>query len=271
MLKVGDGEPADGDASTLTGALISTEAPTALTFLKQPQSLDLEQNRPATFSVNVVTPPGNPVQDPLSLLPDVTYQWRRNGSDIPIADENSDGIPDVGSAGTATYVIPFVSTTDNGAKFTCRVTPSSGAAATSEEALLTVTADTTAPVIANVLSSSDFKHLTVTYSEAMDTAAGTVGNYSISGGVTVTAATVVSPTVVVLTTSAQAGDTSFVLTVNNVKDLAGNGITEKTAAFRSFVSLPGTIVYKRWDDTRGTQQFLDEGGQIGRASCRERV
>lgn len=258
--------PAEGDASTLTGSLISTEAPTALGFLKQPTSVTIEQGRPASFSVIAVTPPGNPVQDGTLVTPDVTYQWRKNGTDIPVADVDADGVPDVGSSGTATYAIASGVVADNGAKFTCKITTSGGQTVTSAEAILTVTVDTTAPTIANATSSVDGKHVTVTYSEAMDASVGTAGNYSISGGVTVSAAAIIppaipsSPTIVQLTTSLQPADSAYTLTVNNVKDAAGNALTAKTAPFRSFVFKSGIVLYKRWDDTRNLQTFLDEGG-----------
>ena len=89
---------------------------------QQPADQTVAAGQPATFSVGA------------SGTPPLSYQWQRNGSNIP-------------GATTSTYTIASVSTSDNGARFRCVVT-NSVSNAISNEATLTVTGNS--PPVATI-------------------------------------------------------------------------------------------------------------------------
>ncbi len=250
--------PADDDPSTLTGALVSTLATDTLGFLKQPESQTILQSRPVTFSVIAATPPGNPPQDPTKLVPDVSYQWRKNGVDIPIEWDEFGENPLPGSSGTASYVIPSVTLADNDAKFTCVVTVvSSGQSVTSAEVTLTVTTDDVAPTIVGVTGSPTFNSATLTFDEAVDVSGAT---FSFTGGLTAGAVTVLDPTRVTIATSTQAEGAEYTVTVNGVKDLAGNVLTvNNTASFNGYVFKAGLVQYGTWQNQTGGFDTWENG------------
>jgi hypothetical protein len=108
-------------AATVTSAdarltVISTLVPPAIT--SQPQNAGVAEGSSATFTV-VATGPG------------LTYQWRRNGVDIP-------------GATAATYTTPVTTFADDGARFSVVVRNAHPDVAASEEATLTVFAGWTA-------------------------------------------------------------------------------------------------------------------------------
>jgi len=85
--------------------------------------------------------------------------------------------------------------------------------------------DTVPPTVVAVIGSATLDKLTVTFSEAVTGATATnLANYTLSGGVTIIGVAVVDSTHVLITTSAQAPDTEYRLTVNGIMDLAGNVI-----------------------------------------------
>ena len=102
--EVAGGAPADADPSTLTGAIISCDGPTGLSIIGQPVGVTVFAGRSAKFSVRVDPKPGDPVQVATLVVPDLTYQWLKNGVAVPLVDADADGIADDGS-NTATYTI----------------------------------------------------------------------------------------------------------------------------------------------------------------------
>ncbi len=93
--------------------------------------------------------------------------------------------------------------------------------------------DTTGPTITKVTPSTGFDGLAVTFSEPLADPAAVAANFAISGGVTVTGATLsADKTEILLTTSAQTPGAAYTLTVNNVRDrsAAGNAITPGTTS-----------------------------------------
>ncbi len=219
-------EPIPGDyLSTFDKA----SGPAAITT--QPQSQTVDEGQPVTFTVAADgTPP-------------YTYDWRRNGAVIATTTEPS-------------YTIARASRDDNGAAFSVVVTAAEGAPATSADAILTVNADNIAPTVELVRGSSTFTSLTVTFSEPVDpTTAQTAANYQLTGGVTVSAATLAAPSgsvgdnMVILTTSLQTEGSRLTLTVNNVKDVAGNTIAANTQfEFGAFVYLNGYALRKKYNN-----------------------
>lgn len=97
-----------------------------------------------------------------------------------------------------------------------------------------VGADTTKPRVEGAVA-TDWTHVGVTFSEAMDTSAYNPTNYSITGGLVVSAAESLATDKVLLTTSSQTYGVSHTVTVSsNVKDLAGNGM-DPTADEATFI------------------------------------
>ena len=217
----------------IEGRLLSSfdkaSGPAAVTT--PPASQTVEEGSPVTFSAEV------------SGTPPYSYQWKRNGVNIDTA------------ATSSSYTIDRASRADNGAKYSVTVTGGQGTA-TSAEATLTVNNDVTLPTLVSARSSASFTSLTVTFSEPLDpTSAQQINNYQISGGVGVLSATLAAPAGsegdhrVLLTTTSQPELTQFTLTVNNVKDIAGNTITANSQAeFRSFVFAAGNIYHYKYDN-----------------------
>ncbi|MCK6498743.1 MAG: PA14 domain-containing protein, partial [Nitrospira sp.] len=236
--KVGDTTPA-AQLLPISPAFISVSLPAqgTVTISRQPVSLSAAQNDFATFSVEVTT----------TNTP-VLVQWQRNGVTLP--DRTG-----------ATLTLGPIPASDNGAKYRALIsTP--GAIATSDEATLTVTPDVTRPTIIGVSGSETFDSVTVDFSEALTAAtAGTASNYSLDGGVTVSAATVLSPTSVRLTTSKQAQATTYTLTARNLVDTAGNTIADNaTATFSSFAPILGGMKFQAYLNIAGSaiQGLLDD-------------
>lgn len=211
-----------------------TTGPVSITT--QPESQMVDEGQPVTFSV---------VADG---TPPFTYQWKRNGTDIPDATGMS-------------YAIANAPFTDNGARFSVVVSGAQGSPVTSAEAVLTVTQDATAPTVVSASGGGDFVSVTVMFSERMDQAtAETSGNYQISGNVSVSAATLVNDTTVVLTTSRQTGGQTYTLTLNNLRDRAATPNTiaaGTTVEFNSAVFVEGLVQFERWNTPGGIQAFID--------------
>ena len=108
--------------------------------------------------------------------------------------------------------------------------------------------DSTPPTITYATGSATFDRVSIWFSEPVDpTSAETAANYSLTGGLTISAATLAGPNRVRLTTSEQAENTPLTVTVNNVKDLTGNGIAaDSTRDFTTHVWQPGVVLHQFW-------------------------
>ncbi|MGI8967072.1 MAG: lectin-like domain-containing protein [Limisphaerales bacterium] len=98
--------------------------------------------------------------------------------------------------------------------------------------------DTTRPTIASVSGTgpdgcSSLTGATVAFSESVGPSAEVAGNYALSGGISVSSVTRISPSTVVLNTSLQNPGSNYTVTVNNVQDTAvvPNTITPTSTAF----------------------------------------
>ena len=163
--------------------------------------------------------------------PPISYQWLK------------DGFPVNGANGASLTLTP-VSTNDAGL-YTVQVSNPATPSLLSRAARLTVPTDRIPPTLLGVAGTPN--RVTVTYSEPVDpVTAATAAQYTLSGGLTVSAAVVSAedPAVVVLTTSAQTLLTSYSLTVTGVKDRFGNEIEAgSSGSFRSEIVIDG-----RFDD-----------------------
>jgi hypothetical protein len=136
-----------------------------------------------------------------------SFQWQRNGSPIPGANQ-------------AELVYGPVAMTDQDARFRCVATNSLGKA-TSNEGVLTVSPDTTPPLLLGARNQG-LSQVEVTFSEAVAApSATTTANYRLTGGVNVTSAAFgASPNVVLLGTSPLTLGAAYTLTVTGVTDRA---------------------------------------------------
>ncbi len=163
---------------------------------QQPTNVTVVEGGSATFSVQLARPFG------------ATYQWLRNGSNIP------------GGINTSFTLSP-AALGDNGAQFRCFIANPQGNT-NSSTAILTVQADTTPPTISSVGNLGDTTIVTVLYSEPVEAASGKNRlNYTLDNGAAVNAAAFGPDSrSIVLTTSPLSPGVVYTLTVNNVRDRA---------------------------------------------------
>ena len=185
------------------------------------------ENKSVTFGpINVAFSTGNPVTD-LSL------QWSQNGSLI-------DG------ATSRALTLNRVLLSDNNSIF--KVSATSLGIAGEAQLKLTVTPDVEAPTIASAKGTAKLNEVILTFSEPVaQAAAENAANYSVDGGVTVSAAVLNGLNQVILSTSPQTQGTKYTVTVNGVKDTAvagGNLIAANSkASFSAFKLFPGGILH----------------------------
>ncbi len=154
------------------------------------------------------------------------YQWRKNGADI------------AGANGTS-YRTPLLVLSDNGAKYTVKVTVP-GAEVISSEATLTVAADTIPPkvVSAGGIKTAAGIEVGVIFDESVDPASVVAASFSLSAG-TVSGVRHVPNSSgnqsledgAILTTTGLTQGTSYQITVNGVKDAKGNAMAATTVPF----------------------------------------
>lgn len=209
------------------------------TISADPQNAAIAEHGTATFSVAF---------DGSAPL---TFQWFKNNVAIP-------------EATGSTYTLQNVPFSDNGAKFKVTVNNASGNVS-SKEATLTVSPDTAKPTIANVFASDTFNLVTVVFSEPVTAASATrAANYGFTGGLSIVGTPEqVNPSTVQISTSVQAQNTAYTLTVNNVADTATNpNLIEanSTQVFSSFGNARGGVKLEIFRGITGTtvQGLLDD-------------
>ena len=186
-------------AAIALAAVMSAGADSPPVILLHPQSQTVAYNCSVTFSVGAIG------------WPALTYQWFRDGIEISGA---------AGSQLTISNSLPTL----QGAYHVVVSNPLGYV--TSSNADLTVLQDTFAPTISDAARMPGWNAVVVDFSVmcgGLDpTSAQDHFNYSIAG-LTVTSATLLcSGTAVMLTTSPQASDATYVLRVENVQDTLGN-------------------------------------------------
>ena len=144
----------------------------------------------------------------------VYYQWRTNTVDIP-------------GATNATYSVAAAQFSDAGT-YSVRVYNNANSVISSNT-VVTISNDTNPPTISDV-NSYDGLSVGVRFSELLDSAsAANAANYAVTGG-TVSSALLTGDGKTVALTLNSAISGQFVVTVNNVKDLAGNAIINNSKA-----------------------------------------
>ena len=151
------------------------------------------------------------------------YQWRTNGVPIPGATNATFSVAAVQPFNAGTYSVQVYNDVNSVLSSNC---------------VVTYTADTNRPTINGVFS---YNGLTVgvEYNKLMDsTSAQVAGNYGVSGTTVASATLLADGQSVALTLSSPSQITGqFVVTVNNVKDLAGNTIASNSKATNTVLNL----------------------------------
>jgi hypothetical protein len=176
----------------------ATQIPVSITA--QPQSRTVTELFPVSFTVGTV---GNPAP---------SFQWYRNDVLIP-------------GATAATYTIPAAPLSDHTAHFkvvAANVASNVSYSVTSDDAILSVTADTGRPVLLTAIPSG-LNQIVAVFSERLAPASViNVANYSVtgsSGNLTIQSAALdASQTNLLINVSAMTLGTTYTLTVNNVTD-----------------------------------------------------
>lgn len=225
-------------------------------------ALTAEQVRDLYFSANIspviTTSPAKPDRElfegnALNLsvaaagTPPLTYQWRKGGSNLS-------------GKTAATLAIPGLVLADAGS-YDVVVANAYGSVTSAPVVIAVRPADTTAPVLQYAAGSKSFNGVRVWFSEPLDKAsAETVGNYVLSGGLTVTSATLaaapgqVGDNIVNLVTSAQTPGATYTLTVTGVKDQAApaNSVAAgSTVTFGAWTLAQGYLTFEHWDNITG--------------------
>jgi len=104
--------------------------------------------------------------------------------------------------------------------------------------LITPLGTTNPPAISSIAGNSDLTNVTVTFTKPVTASAVNPANYFLSGGLTISGATLdpAAQRVVTLVTSPQASGKPYTLTVNNVQDITPNNLTIAPGTTAQFVS-----------------------------------
>lgn len=225
--------------TTRTAVLAVTSTPVTFNDPAQPADAYTLEGQPVTLGVTVS---GSPL---------LQYQWFK-------------GVSSILNATNASYTIANPVLTDSG-NYQVTVTNPSGST-NSRTAALTVLADNVPPAIIAVAASAS--QIVVSFSAPVDAVTANVsGNYTLSGGLTVSSA-VINPgdaaQVTLTTSSAMTLGTVYQLTVNGVTDLFGNA-ANATVSFTRAITIDGSFsdwqgvaaIYSGPIGTAGAADFKD--------------
>ena len=220
-------------ANYTAGPDVTPTPPATLAFTQHPANQAVSEPNSVTFSADLEGPKP------------ITVQWYKNAVAIPSA-----------TALTYTYA---PTPADNGATFFCRA----NGTVDSNTATLTVTADIVAPTLVQSFNSGATS-VVVVFSEAVDAVNSVaLANYAISGGVTVSAASLsTNGKLVTLTTSALTVGSSYTVTVNNVTDRAASPNTIAANSTTNFTATPFTITNFGSPTTPGSIATAGGGYQL---------
>jgi hypothetical protein len=160
-------------------------------------------------------------------------QWQRDGTNVP------------GLTGSPARLGPL--TTADGGSYRA-VISIPGAVATSGAASITVTPDVTPPAIRSLAGSPSFDTITVEFTEAITfESASDFFSYSVDGGLSISAVTVLSPTSVRLTTSPQTAGSAYTLVIEGITDMAGlANLPGASGMFRALSRVGGGLRFEAW-------------------------
>ncbi len=198
--------PVNGDPPIGAAYLACYASPVgvSLSIAQQPMSVTIAESAAANFTIGVAS----------SYSP-LFFQWQRNGIDIP-------------GANSASYTTPRLLRTETGARYRC-VVAIPGFQTNSVEATVTTTPDDTAPLALSAATLAGSTNLGLCFNELMDPASVTnPANYVLSNGGQVTGVNLRLDGQSVSLGVSLLSFTNYALTLNNLKDYAGNPLAPAT-------------------------------------------
>ncbi|HEV2207639.1 MAG TPA: LamG-like jellyroll fold domain-containing protein [Verrucomicrobiae bacterium] len=210
-------------AFNFSNTFITITAPPTNTLAVQAATATLAVGAVAGYVGGFTNGPAPPV---------LSYQWQR-------APAGSAGFTNIPGAIANTYVTPLLSPGDNGAQFRV-VLATTGAAATSAVASVTILSNTVPPLPVRVVAVNQAATaVTVAFSQPLDPAsAQTLGNYVFAPGNLVPTGATLDATGTNLTLSTSVAlpqNTTVTLNIANVRNLAGTSVPGGTSISFSFV------------------------------------
>ena len=244
---VGQPDPAYQSVSLISGGFLSTAQAVdgaVLVITNQPTGKSVEQNSSATFKVVAGT---YVIGSPAAVPPALEYQWQ-------VMPSGGSVFANILGAYGATYTTPLTTLANNGDQYRVVLTTLNFTTNSSVVAL-TVQPDTIQPAITEIGASTGI--IDVTWNKLLNPATAlNIANYAVSGGVTVTSATMTNmtagayaaATVQLAITGATPGNT-YQLTVNNVKDFT------QIQTVAANTKVPFTVDNVYVDFNEGSQSF----------------
>jgi hypothetical protein len=224
-----------------------------LNSLPAPGNPGPAQSGLATSYVRIITPPANATATTGGTATftvtaegtgTLTYQWQ---SKAPGATT----FANIAGATSASFTTPAATDAMNNTQYQVLVSNGTRTAISAPATLIT---DSSAPSLQQVTGGASGTSVALRYNERLDkTSAETAANYSISGGLAVTKATLdPAGQVVYLTTAQQTANTSYTVTATGVKDAAGNASAALTGTFTGATVLPGKLLVRLYRGIAGT-------------------
>jgi hypothetical protein len=210
---VAAGRPADNDAPLLPGKIGLTVPQSTVTITTQPTSQVADEGRTATFTAAATTD---------SQFGAPSFQWQRNGVDIP-------------GATSASYTTPRLTLGNNNDTYRVVVGAPGATPKTSSAGTLTVNPDRTPPTLLSAGSLKTFaggNEVSLIFDEALSPTSTSLGNFTINNGAAFTAARIVTNSSgldttqagIILTATGITPGSSYTVTVQGVSDIPGNPI-----------------------------------------------
>jgi len=205
--------------SSLGNFLIGSNA--SITISQQPSNTTVVSGQSALFTVAAT--------GTSSITTNLTYQWQRNGADIPGANGSS-------------YSTPSLLEADSGTQYRVIISVP-GSTVFSSSATVSVLPDTFPPTIVNVQNLGTTTVI-VTYSEPVEAVTATNRlNYQLNNGITISSATFASDTRTInLVVSTLSFGTNYTITINNVRDRANTPNTIAANSTFIFQAVPYTAI-----------------------------
>jgi hypothetical protein len=232
LLGVGGSRHSGGPTATAEFRDFSDTTPSAnVGFTREPVSQTVLQGRPGTFTARV-----NSFYNPAWFNPAPIVTWFTNGIPVPGANDLNFTIASVPLAFSGMVV--SVSVDDDGF-----------GGAISSNAVLTVQADNSPPVLLSATADSPKNNrVRLVFNEALGANALSSSNYTVNGGLTVQSVVADGPNAVVVHTDSGIPEGTYTITYANVDDIqVPPNLASGSASYRNMIQVPRAIRFERFD------------------------